>query len=192
MSLPLLFLALAGAALVGALTALFLALRAALGGGPTLQLAAEHEVPGRAALVDEKNALLRAIKDLEYERAVGKIGESDFERLNASYRARAKEVLAMLEVDLKPFMAQAEALLGAKGVSPKSEAKSSEPASKSPPKSSRPKSDAKAGEREPGQSEPGQSEPGQSEPGQSEPAKSEPAPSDVALEASSSSSKEEA
>jgi hypothetical protein len=64
----------------------------------------------RAALLDEKNALLRALKDLEFERGVGKVSEDDFARLEASYRTRAKSVLAALDRDLGPWREKAEAL----------------------------------------------------------------------------------
>lgn len=111
MSLPVLFLVLAGAAMSAALAALWNSLRVLLGGGPRVAIESVHELPEHAQLLEEKNALLRAIKDLEYERAVGKIGEDDFRRLDAAYRARAKCVLAELEADLAPFRAQAETLV---------------------------------------------------------------------------------
>jgi len=113
-SLPLFFMVLASVALLMALIALWSSLRAALaaatgdGAGESLDAA---ELPDRAALIDEKKSLLRAIKDLEYEHAVGKIAVEDFERLNHAYRVRAKEVLGLLEKDLLPYQARAEALL---------------------------------------------------------------------------------
>jgi DNA-binding transcriptional ArsR family regulator len=39
---------------------------------------------------EEKLAILRALKDLEYERTVGKISEEDYAAVLADYRARAK------------------------------------------------------------------------------------------------------
>lgn len=65
----------------------------------------------RAALVDEKNSLLRALKDIEFERAVGKISDVDWKRLDASYRARAKDVLGELDKDLGPWREKAEKLV---------------------------------------------------------------------------------
>ena len=110
--LPLLFMVLASTALLFALVALWSSLRRALAatgdGAPSLEAA---ELPDRAALLDEKKSLLRAIKDLEYEHAVGKISPEDFKRLDLAYRVRAKEVIALLEQDLAPFQAKAEALL---------------------------------------------------------------------------------
>ena len=123
--LPLLFMVLASIALLLALIALWSSLRTALaaaggeGAGESLEA---NELPDRAALIDEKKSLLRAIKDLEYEHAVGKIAAEDFERLNHAYRVRAKEVLTLLEQDLIPYQARAEALLAKAGPaeSPKS------------------------------------------------------------------------
>ncbi len=112
--LPLFFMVLASVALLSALIALWSSLRTALsaaagqGAGESLDAA---ELPDRAALLDEKKSLLRAIKDLEYEHAVGKIAAEDFERLNHAYRVRAKEVLGLLEKDLLPYQARAEALI---------------------------------------------------------------------------------
>jgi hypothetical protein len=39
---------------------------------------------------ERKRSILRALKDLEYERSVGKISEEDFAELSARYRADAK------------------------------------------------------------------------------------------------------
>jgi hypothetical protein len=124
--LPLLFMVLASTALLLALVALWSSLRRALAatteGAPSID---GTELPDRAALIDEKKSLLRAIKDLEYEHAVGKISPEDFKRLDLAYRGRAKEVIVLLEQDLAPYQAKAEALLGARPAQgPKSDAKS--------------------------------------------------------------------
>lgn len=113
-SLPGLFLAVAGAALVAALVALWSSVRSAFGGGPGVLVETARDLPDHAQLVEEKHSLLRAIKDLEYERAVGKIGDSDFARLDAAYRARAKQVLAQLDRDVKPLYEEAERLIEAR------------------------------------------------------------------------------
>jgi hypothetical protein len=112
-SLPVLFLVLAGTALAFALVAIYRSMHAALGGDPDRMPETARDLPGRAALVEEKNLLLRAIKDLEYERAVGKIGDADFQRFNAAYRARAKQLLAELDRDVRPFYEEAERLIEA-------------------------------------------------------------------------------
>lgn len=107
---------LASLALLWALVSLWSSLRQALSlaGADALPLGGA-EPPDRAALLDEKKSLLRAIKDLEYEHAVGKIAPDDFKRLDAAYRVRAKEVLSLLEQDLAPFQARAEALIATHG-----------------------------------------------------------------------------
>ena len=68
-------------------------------------------LPERAALLDEKNALLRAIKDIAFEHEVGKLSDTDFQRLDRSYRLRAKDVLRKLDEDLAPFIERAEKLV---------------------------------------------------------------------------------
>jgi len=68
-------------------------------------------LPERAALLDEKNALLRAIKDIAFEHEVGKLSDADFQRLDRSYRLRAKDVLRKLDEDLAPFIERAEKLV---------------------------------------------------------------------------------
>ncbi len=106
--LPIVFLTAAALMLMLALLAFWQSVRALFGRGVDEISAA---IGGdRAALIDEKNALLRALKDIEYERAAGKIGEADWKRLDASYRGRAKDVLAELDKDLGPWRAKAEKL----------------------------------------------------------------------------------
>jgi len=106
--LPIVFLTAAALMLLLALIAFWQSVRALFGRGVDEISAA---IGGdRAALIDEKNALLRALKDIDYERAAGKIGEADWKRLDASYRARAKDVLAALDKDLGPWRAKAEKL----------------------------------------------------------------------------------
>lgn len=51
---------------------------------------------------ERKRAILRALKDLEYERGVGKVSEADYAELSAQYRAEAKVLLRALENQDKP------------------------------------------------------------------------------------------
>ncbi|MGH8189569.1 MAG: hypothetical protein ACREUC_23645, partial [Steroidobacteraceae bacterium] len=51
----------------------------------------------RAALEREKTLALRAIKDLEFDRAMGKISEKDFAEMSARLRARAAGLLRQLD-----------------------------------------------------------------------------------------------
>ena len=160
--LPVLFIVLASLALGAALIALFASLRATLGvGRDTTWLDAG---PDRGALEDEKNALLRALKDLEYEHEVGKIDDDDHARLERAYRARAKEVLGELDRDLRPYLSRAEEL--AAGVVEKKKEKKkkgkiaheSTKAKESEPESE-PETESKSEPEDHGESEPAPSTP---------------------------------
>jgi hypothetical protein len=50
-----------------------------------------------AALEMEKTGALRAIKDVEFERATGKLSDADYEELRSFYTVKAAEALAALE-----------------------------------------------------------------------------------------------
>lgn len=65
----------------------------------------------RDGLREEKEALLRALRDLEMDRDVGKLSARDFERLNQRYRARARDVLRMLDAEVAPHRERARALI---------------------------------------------------------------------------------
>lgn len=110
-SYPALFFAISSVAAIAALVTIWNSLRVALGGGPGVVIETARDLPDHAALVEEKNSLLRAIKDLEYEHAVGKISDADHQRLDRAYRARAKQVLSQLDRDVKPLYEQAEKLV---------------------------------------------------------------------------------
>jgi hypothetical protein len=51
----------------------------------------------RAALEREKTLVLRAIKDLEFDRAMGKISEKDFTEMSTRLRARAAGLIRQLD-----------------------------------------------------------------------------------------------
>ena len=46
---------------------------------------------------EQKRAVLRALKDIEFERNVGKISEEDYQQLAAKYRAEAKRLLQAID-----------------------------------------------------------------------------------------------
>lgn len=102
-------LVLAGGALVGAISAMWASVRALVGETP---LAAEDAFALGAPSSEEeqKRAVLRAIKDIEFERAVGKISEEDFRVLLARYRGEAKQLLRRIDESRAPERARAEAL----------------------------------------------------------------------------------
>jgi hypothetical protein len=60
------------------------------------------------ALAEQKRRALRALKDLENERALGRIDDADYEVVQASYRAEAKEVMRRMDQRAAPSRADAE------------------------------------------------------------------------------------
>lgn len=102
------FIVLAGVATLAGLVALWQSLRTAFGGGPGALTSGDAGLPGRQALIAEKNTLLRAIKDIAFERELGKFSDEDFERLDKAYRGRAKKVLHLLDQDIEPFLEKAD------------------------------------------------------------------------------------
>lgn len=63
---------------------------------------------------EEKRAVLRALKDLEYERGVGKISPEDYAELSAKYRAEAKRLMQTLDQSLGPARAEVEKAIAAR------------------------------------------------------------------------------
>lgn len=57
---------------------------------------------------EQKRAVLRALKDLEYERSVGKISEDDYAELSARYRAEAKRLIQSVDDELREERAKVE------------------------------------------------------------------------------------
>ncbi len=53
----------------------------------------------RAALDREKTLVLRSIKELEFDRAMGKVSDTDFREMGARLRARAKRLMQQLDVE---------------------------------------------------------------------------------------------
>jgi hypothetical protein len=68
---------------------------------------------GYDALASRKKMLLRALKDLENERAIGKIEPDDYEPIAAQYRADLKGVLTKIDESLAPNRALAEEAVAA-------------------------------------------------------------------------------
>lgn len=69
-----------------------------------------------AELREDKRRLLRAIKELEFDHAMGKLSDEDFREIGDRYRLRAIEVLRLLDEggDLHPQLAEHLAALGVK------------------------------------------------------------------------------
>ncbi len=57
---------------------------------------------------EEKRAVLRALKDLEYERSVGKISPEDYAELSARYRTEAKRLIQSVDEALGPARQEVE------------------------------------------------------------------------------------
>lgn len=110
--IPWLLLVSAAFFLLASLYAIWRSLTAALGAGSVSPGAIDLQgSERRRALLLEKEALLRNLKDLEFERDADKIGSEDFARIERKLRARAKEVLMLLDEEAAPFRAEAERLI---------------------------------------------------------------------------------
>jgi len=60
---------------------------------------------------EQKRAVLRAIKDIQFEHGVGKISDEDYEYLLAKYRAEAKRLLRALDDKAQPQREKVERLV---------------------------------------------------------------------------------
>jgi hypothetical protein len=107
-------LVLASGALLGTIALLWASVRTLSGDAP-LQTGFETVAARRHGvdtLGEEKRRVLRALKDLESEHALGKIDDADYEALVARYRAEAKNVMREMDREIGPLRAEAERLAG--------------------------------------------------------------------------------
>lgn len=104
---PLLLLVLAAGALTLIVTLLWSSVQS-LTGGAALGFEEALGMGARSKVEEEKRAVLRALKDLEYERGVGKISPEDYAELSARYRAEAKRLMQSLDDALGPARAEVE------------------------------------------------------------------------------------
>jgi len=77
----------------------------------TPELGEQTEMVGgrtRAALEREKMLVLRSIKEVEFDRAMGKISEADFNEMAGRLRARAAGLLRQLDADSTGYRALIE------------------------------------------------------------------------------------
>ncbi|WP_437599114.1 hypothetical protein [Sorangium sp. So ce590] len=107
---PAAILVLAGGALVAVIAIFWASLRVLLGETP-LSGADAYAIGAPRAEEEQKQAVLRALKDLEFERSVGKISDEDYAELVAKYRAEAKRLLRVLDTDAQPRREQVAALV---------------------------------------------------------------------------------
>jgi hypothetical protein len=101
-------LTLAGGVLLIVISILWASVRTLSGEAPiTLDEAIALGAP--TATEEQKRAILQALKDLEFERSVGKIDETDYQELVQRYRAEAKRLLRAVDEDLAPLRERAAA-----------------------------------------------------------------------------------
>jgi hypothetical protein len=101
-------LVLAFGVLLGIIAILWASVRTLAGDAPiTVEEALAISAP--TAVEEQKRAVLSALKDLEYERSVGKITEADYQDLSQRYRTEAKRLLRSLDDEMKPMRDRAEA-----------------------------------------------------------------------------------
>ena len=104
-------LVLAAGTLLGVIALFWASLRVLSGDAPLppeLE-ALDATAHGVDALASRKKMLLRALKDLENERALGKLEDADFEEISSTYRDELKDVLRRIDASLEPYRDKAEA-----------------------------------------------------------------------------------
>jgi ribosomal protein L40E len=69
-----------------------------------------RRVEAADGVTERKRTALRALKDLEFDHALGKIGDKDYAELSARYREQAKAILREIEGAVLPQRARAEEL----------------------------------------------------------------------------------
>jgi len=100
----------ASGALIGVVALLWASVQSLTGEAPiTLEEALGLGAP--SAEEEQKRAVLRALKDLEFERSVGKISEDDYADLSARYRAEAKRLMQALDESAEPERARVDKLV---------------------------------------------------------------------------------
>jgi hypothetical protein len=111
--LPFLFMSLSALALLACISFVWSSLRVLLGGEHDLYLVQSQTLRRRMELLDEKESLVKSLRDLEFEREVGKLSDEDFARVSADFRARAKRVMRALDDDLREHREKARKLVEA-------------------------------------------------------------------------------
>jgi hypothetical protein len=102
-------LTLAGGVLLIVISILWASVRT-LSGEAAITLDEAIALGAPTAAEEQKRAVLQALKDLEFERSVGKIDEADYQELVQRYRAEAKRLLRAVDEDLAPLRERAAGL----------------------------------------------------------------------------------
>jgi hypothetical protein len=100
----------ASGALLGTIALLWASLRTLSGDAPLpsgLEEFPTHR-DGVDALAEHKRRALRALKDLESERALGRIDDADYEAFKNRYRDEAKDLMRRIDERTAPSRAEAE------------------------------------------------------------------------------------
>ncbi|MEO8877087.1 MAG: zinc ribbon domain-containing protein, partial [Polyangiaceae bacterium] len=100
----------AAGALLGTITLMWASLRTLGGDAPLPVGLATTALISRddRAVAERKRKVLLALKDLEHERDIGKIDDTDYAIVSANYRAEAKAILREIDDDAAPNRARAE------------------------------------------------------------------------------------
>ncbi|HEX6240494.1 MAG TPA: hypothetical protein VFZ61_06355 [Polyangiales bacterium] len=109
--LPFLFMGAAAVALLLSISFLWSSLRTLFGAEHELYVEQSGAVRRRMELLEEKDAVLKSLKDLEFERDVGKVSDEDFKRLDSEARQRAKRIMRALDDDLREHRDKAHKLV---------------------------------------------------------------------------------
>jgi hypothetical protein len=103
----------AAGALIGVIALIWASVQS-LTGESQLSLEEALGFAAPSAEEEQKRSVLRALKDLEFERGVGKISEEDYTELSERYRAEAKRLMRSLDEHSLPEREKVEKLLAAR------------------------------------------------------------------------------
>jgi hypothetical protein len=109
--LPSAFIVLSVGGLLFAVSFIWAALRGLFGGSTESHVSESTAMRSRHDLLDQKEAVLKSLKDLEFEHEVGKLSDDDFQKLQSETRARAKLILKQLDDDVRAHRGKALQLL---------------------------------------------------------------------------------
>jgi hypothetical protein len=107
-------LVLASGALLAGIALVWASIRTLSGDAPLsigLEAAAGRQLGGDD-LLEQKRRVLRALKDVEGEHALGRIDDADYEALVSRYREEAKAVMRELDLQVAPMREEAERRAG--------------------------------------------------------------------------------